>query len=1671
MSSTKSFINAFMLTIATLAIVSCVPKATEKKAVCGTNEAFSTVSRSCYSIEELRVKPVGTTATSVVSEESYQSITLAYTDANQDKALSCKVSSISSNLEMISPSFADNGVYNIALDVQQSAYNIAYLLGQPYSAMNDAFTKAFGSHYYPTAVSQLTIFRNLATNLINLGTGNTDANIRAWYIYGQEKLPLLNSAMTNMTNRCECTGGICKTVIVPKLNKTGSAGFSYTITDIDGESSVKAVSVTISALPALISNQQPVGQSAFYPFVESSTSVGTSYTVTIPDAGDIVGTPVTSYLYKFKSGSGFTRKQGAISGVTSSTTAYYGETPKGIVYGCMDLYPSTSATSNKNCIYVPNNGNDYDTFSDPVHPNASVAIGDLTFTAKASGATANNVNIQFIDIFSAYPSTTPIAGVRGSPQVYGLTNSAEAFVRVEGNNIKVYVNPTITTYAHVSALLIAHPQASKLISVTGGSATIAVPASANLINGLDAFDKIPFTVNNTKADSINDAAVTIRIISADDVPFMNAFTPVSNTVAIPEDQTPIIIDLSATYTDVDTVLDARVPALTYRNTCNVTTLDVAHPGTNFTSVSCTCVLGVCQATLTPTANASSTLPFTFQYRIGSLDTSTGITQYTAYRDYNLTIDPINDAPEISETPITSSTPASPLTTVPQVINEGSTGTLHVYVGPGGSGYESQTVTLAAVSSNLTLFPPGSITIVDVPPASDGHKLVTFTPVANQSGTATITFTATDSGNPTAPNVNVFSKNYFINVKAVNNPPVFMSSFTKVETNEGGAVQSDGFQIDEDDGHSTDEDYQYLTIDSITSDNTAVLPLSAIRFFYDLNDNGVEDSGESRCALNQSGCVTATATIDPVYGTDAKAHKLYLKLDPVDGISGNANIIMTISDNINTSSTVGVGDPIYRVDNTYAPLTNTINKTFSFIVHPTAALHGGWNNISSVGLKTDKNGAPVAASEIQCNYNKITSTGVVGDLKACAGQSCTEEYSPTGTITPDAANVIFWDSKAKRCYRSTANDKYSWVDFNTSCPITRTPSDATICSGNNCIDIPGTDIPKVAGLFRYDTGTNTCYVSNGKTAASDWNVQYVPAKVTLAWKNFVMVGSGADSSVQIAGWNVYRREAGADFNFKGGHLTSTTSNSTTSFTIPDPSIRTFTDTTAIAGKVYYYVVRPVDNKRLFPTFTPEIFSEVRVLAAPVNYSFVHRWAVNQEICNSMNITTSTTPSRVDPTRNYRCAYVGPGATSGYYDYGRDLLVDTQEVGCPYTKAPNCTANGCVGIGNPSSASFTGTVANGNIYYDRNSGSCYIKATGGWRDMSSALGLAEISDVVADSLRSSLNAPLVNITQSSADTICSIRKTPAGTGLIFPNTDRASLPNKKDYVGYSSQKLNVTDPEITEIEQGFSLNIQSRCNSSAASGLENAFTDSSIPSTSFMYSLPGTYSSNIRSLHTGSVALASSQGTEACVSRFGIQDLYGNVAEWTKDQMNCVGNSSYNECTASTPGTGESFKANDFLEANLSTSHAYGFNARTGPANDINDNKVVDSGDSVMTNWAFADLFYASTNFSLPLALPIDSDIADTYLNAPFLSYILNIGPSSGITVNKLHEDGIIINNSVLAGKTASFAVGGSYLSGTRAGRYSSELIESTVGRPDVGFRCIVPIPQAYYPVDAQHPYVY
>ena len=160
---------------------------------------------------------------------------------------------------------------------------------------------------------------------------------------------------------------------------------------------------------------------------------------------------------------------------------------------------------------------------------------------------------------------------------------------------------------------------------------------------------------------------------------------------------------------------------------------------------------------------------------------------------------------------------------------------------------------------------------------------------------------------------------------------------------------------------------------------------------------------------------------------------------------------------------------------------------------------------------------------------------------------------------------------------------------------------------------------------------------------------------------------------------------------------------------------------------------------------------------------------------------------------------------------------------------------------------------------------------------------------------------------------------------------------------------------------------------------------------------------------------------------------------------------------------SFKANDYGV------FSYKFDNVIGPYHYLGLNMMGDPVVNYLTQWIFSDQLYEANYFNYPLGMPLTGKTMEEPLLSTYYDWILPIGPAKGITDDQLHDDGIIVNGSVNASKT--FAVGGSYLSRKRSGRFSSELIEdNTSNRPDVGFRCIVPI-NSNFVSDPNHKYQY
>jgi len=98
----------------------------------------------------------------------------------------------------------------------------------------------------------------------------------------------------------------------------------------------------------------------------------------------------------------------------------------------------------------------------------------------------------------------------------------------------------------------------------------------------------------------------------------------------------------------------------------------------------------------------------------------------------------------------------------------------------GATNENQTLTVTAVSSNLTLIPNLTVNYTN---ASTTGKL-TFTPMTNTTGTATITVTVNDGGTSN----NIVTKTFTVTVNAVNNQPT-LNAISNLTINKNAGLQT------------------------------------------------------------------------------------------------------------------------------------------------------------------------------------------------------------------------------------------------------------------------------------------------------------------------------------------------------------------------------------------------------------------------------------------------------------------------------------------------------------------------------------------------------------------------------------------------------------------------------------------------------------------------------------------------------------------------------------------------------------------------------------------------------------------------------------------------------------------------------------------------------------------
>lgn len=724
--------------------------------------------------------------------------------------------------------------------------------------------------------------------------------------------------------------------------------------------------------------------------------------------------------------------------------------------------------------------------------------------------------------------------------------------------------------------------------------------------------------------------------------------------------------------------------------------------------------------------------------------------------------------------------------------------------------------------------------------------------------------------------------------------------------------------------TVDEDRQTVIIDSLSSSNSNLIPIENITFEWKHEDS-------TKVITHRQ-----DPPIDPgppwVFGrtniSDDK-YPLRIYIQPQLG---------QIQDATSESSTISF--QVYDRD-LVAGDGPPITVSFDVTVHAVAAIHNGWNKILAFGPKVNKHNVVLGSQKV-CNFH----------LDMCnSGTACQGAGDPvTLGFIPDDTSAIYYDTNNEKCYyASQPGSASNWIEFSSHCSVSHS-RDRSECGGTSvaCIKTENPNgVVTSTGIntFYYDRDSEKCYRSTKANSNSDWEEYLAPGEVTIGWENFNIVGQAS-----ITGFNIYRRLAGEEFDYDLPINKELLTVNTNEY-VDNAENSTYPP---IPGTTYYYEVRPLVNNIL--TGTNEIFNVVRVLTPPNNMALVHRWMANLTMCETLNKKgIPVTDGGIDARNNYRCQYAGPGNTdiagTGFYDFGKDLLVDRYEVGCNYSPSPACNgtfdnscigdeeptlsgvtaeddaiyynrgngkcyvrknfawnevgfrcefssncgggAANCVGDGHPTTADGGGplaTAANGSFYYDRVGDKCYIStdfATNTWREVLGNSSSINLNLLMANA-NSAQNPPMVFVTQKEAASMCFHSPTVTGLVGVTQNRLERQLPTRKEHLIFSQwNQEDLTATTIATMETGLSINSSSKCNSSSASGLESFFSDSPKPSSSVLYTLPGTNTSQIRSLMTGSNGKnLNTFGTELCQSKFGIQDAIGNVSEWVVERMKCT-----------------------------------------------------------------------------------------------------------------------------------------------------------------------------------------
>ena len=871
--------------------------------------------------------------------------------------------------------------------------------------------------------------------------------------------------------------------------------------------------------------------------------------------------------------------------------------------------------------------------TDPTVVGYNIYYGgaSATYTNTLSAGNATNLTVSGLVGGNTYyfaATTYNSAGVQ-SPF------SNEVFYSVPTNAATGNQPPTLNPISNLTINENAGPQVVNLSGITSGAANenqaltvTATSGNTNLIpdpavnylspntNGSLTFTPVAYANGSTTISvTVNDGGASNNIITRTFTVTVNpvnqppTLNPVSN-LTINENAVLQTVNLSG----ITSGAANENQTLTVTATSGNTNL-IPNPAVQYTSANTSGSL-----TFTPVINGNGSTTVSVTVNDG------GASNNIVTRTFTVTVNPVNQPPTLN--------PISNLT-----LNENAgLQTVNLSGITSGAANENQTLTVIASSGNTNLIPNPTVNYL----SSNTNGSLSFTPVANASGSTTISVRVNDGG----ASSNTITRTFTVTVNPVNQPPA-LDPVSNLTINENAGLQT--VNLSGITSGAANEN-QTLTV-TAASGNTNLIPKPTVHY-TSANTNGsltftpvanangsttvsvtVNDGGASNNIVSRTFTVTVNPvnqppTLNPISNLTINQNTGPQTVNLAGISSGAANENQTLSVTATSGNTNLIPNPAvnYLSPNTngWVTFTPATNASGSALISVTVNDNGASNNLVTqsftvtVRAFNDTNRPTVQitvpTSNQQLTNSVTTMTGKAGDNIAVAAVY----YSLNGSAWAAA---------------STANNWTNW-------------------SANNLPLTPGTNTVQA---YAADTSGNRSAISTNRFIY----LAYQRVKVKIHGKG--SVNPNYDNMLLAVNLN-YSMTASAQSGFTFTNWTGDVSTNSATVKFQMATNLTLTANFADVSKPTVSIVTPTSNQQWTNgTFSVTGKAGDNVAVSAVYYSLNgSAWTVAATANNWTNWTANLT---LTPGTNTVQAYASD--TSGN-------LSTTNKVTFAYKTAPNSFA---------------------------------------------------------------------------------------------------------------------------------------------------------------------------------------------------------------------------------------------------------------------------------------------------------------------------------------------------------------------------------------------------------------